>query len=238
MNIQNINVGYSANDGTGDDLREAFIKVNNNFASVQAEVVSIDTIAENLGSGNGIFAQKSDNSLQFKSLQAGAGLSITPSGSSLTISSLPSVDTILAISEDGSLTLGSGIEILRIYGGQNAETRVSPTGNQGDEALFVDVLGEGLVELDPAPKISNHLNANNKDIVGAKTISALNFVGSLQGLVYGIDIRDIDRDFTNLDLGKLSEGVNNTFDLILAFLDFDLGTFSNPIDIDINGGTI
>jgi len=29
MAIQTINIGNIANDGTGDDLREAFIKVNN-----------------------------------------------------------------------------------------------------------------------------------------------------------------------------------------------------------------
>ena len=31
MAIQTINVGAIANDGSGDDLREAFIKVNLNF---------------------------------------------------------------------------------------------------------------------------------------------------------------------------------------------------------------
>ena len=31
MTIQNINIGNIANDGTGDDLREAFRKVNENF---------------------------------------------------------------------------------------------------------------------------------------------------------------------------------------------------------------
>ena len=31
MAVQTINIGNAANDGTGDDLREAFIKVNNNF---------------------------------------------------------------------------------------------------------------------------------------------------------------------------------------------------------------
>ena len=31
MAVTSINVGTLANDGTGDDLREAFIKVNNNF---------------------------------------------------------------------------------------------------------------------------------------------------------------------------------------------------------------
>jgi len=31
MAIQNINLGTYANDGTGDDLRSAFTKVNDNF---------------------------------------------------------------------------------------------------------------------------------------------------------------------------------------------------------------
>ena len=31
MSIETINIGNIANDGTGDDLRSAFIKVNNNI---------------------------------------------------------------------------------------------------------------------------------------------------------------------------------------------------------------
>ena len=31
MPIDRINVGTLANDGTGDDLRQAFVKVNNNY---------------------------------------------------------------------------------------------------------------------------------------------------------------------------------------------------------------
>lgn len=30
----NVNVGSSANDGTGDDLRSAFIRVNENFSNI------------------------------------------------------------------------------------------------------------------------------------------------------------------------------------------------------------
>ncbi len=33
-NFANVNVGSSANDGTGDTLRDAFISVNNNFSNV------------------------------------------------------------------------------------------------------------------------------------------------------------------------------------------------------------
>jgi hypothetical protein len=36
MAIEIINVGSSANDGTGDTVREAFIKVNDNFAQAGA----------------------------------------------------------------------------------------------------------------------------------------------------------------------------------------------------------
>ena len=40
MAVQTINIGNAANDGTGDDLREAFIKVNNNFADLEAVQVT------------------------------------------------------------------------------------------------------------------------------------------------------------------------------------------------------
>jgi len=35
MAITRINVGTLANDGTGDDLRQAFVKVNNNFDELE-----------------------------------------------------------------------------------------------------------------------------------------------------------------------------------------------------------
>ena len=37
MSIETINIGNIANDGTGDDLRSAFIKVNNNFKHIVME---------------------------------------------------------------------------------------------------------------------------------------------------------------------------------------------------------
>lgn len=51
MPIQTINIGTSANDGTGDPLRTAFQKVNNNFAYIQTsssnitEAVTLDDTA-------------------------------------------------------------------------------------------------------------------------------------------------------------------------------------------------
>lgn len=66
--LQTINLGSYANDGTGDDLRTAFEKVNINFGLLFAEA-SVNS-AINLGNGVGIFAQKNLDTvnLEFKSL--------------------------------------------------------------------------------------------------------------------------------------------------------------------------
>lgn len=68
MTIQTINIGGYANDGTGDDLRTAFEKVNANFALLGTTLSIIN--GTNLGSGVGVFAQRNNNTLnlEFKTL--------------------------------------------------------------------------------------------------------------------------------------------------------------------------
>jgi len=68
MPIQTINLGNYANDGTGDDLRTAFLKVNANFQLVGATLGIIS--GENVGSGVGIFKRRDNDNLtlEFKSL--------------------------------------------------------------------------------------------------------------------------------------------------------------------------
>ena len=66
MDLQNINLGQYANDGTGDDLRTAFQKVNANFALLNDNVnISNGT---NLGTGIPIFKQRNSANLEFKTV--------------------------------------------------------------------------------------------------------------------------------------------------------------------------
>lgn len=90
--METIILGRYANDGTGDDLRTAFTKVNNNFASLEAsEVVNGD----NLGTGVGIFAQKGNMLLQFKSLTSTDGsVVITPSANTINLQAQLTSDNI------------------------------------------------------------------------------------------------------------------------------------------------
>jgi hypothetical protein len=84
--LQTINLGSYANDGTGDDLRTAFEKVNINFGLLFAEA-SVNS-AINLGSGTGIFAQKNPGTvnLEFKTLTStNASMSITQTATTVNL---------------------------------------------------------------------------------------------------------------------------------------------------------
>ena len=76
MTIQNINIGQFANDGTGDDIREAFRKINENFDELDLRETE-STTASNLGTGTAIFNSKVGDDLQFKTLAAGDKIAIT-----------------------------------------------------------------------------------------------------------------------------------------------------------------
>jgi len=117
MPIQTINLGNYANDGTGDDLRTAFEKVNANFNFLNVENT---TSAQNLGAGEFIFAQKSGNTLQFKSLFAGQNITLSADGSTITISGSGNLQS------ESTPTLGGNLNMngFNIVGGGNIEATI------------------------------------------------------------------------------------------------------------------
>lgn len=66
MSIQEINLGQYANDGTGDDLRTAFQKVNANFVLLNNNVNISGGL--NKGNGTGVFKQRTGANLDFRTL--------------------------------------------------------------------------------------------------------------------------------------------------------------------------
>ena len=104
MTIQTINLGNYANDGTGDDLRVAFTKVNANFAALDASAAIANGV--NVGTGIGIFFAKDTTNLQFKSL--------TSTNSSVTISSTANTVNLAAVTQlqsDLTPTLGANLNL-------------------------------------------------------------------------------------------------------------------------------
>jgi hypothetical protein len=72
MARQNINIGSSANDGTGDPLRTAFDKINDNFIELYGTDGDSNTLAGNLDiNGHNIISSRSNEDIRI--LPAGTG---------------------------------------------------------------------------------------------------------------------------------------------------------------------
>ena len=117
MTIQTINLGNYANDGTGDDLRVAFTKVNENFAALDASAAIANGV--NVGTGVGIFFAKDTTNLQFKSL--------TSTNSSVTISSTGNtvnLEAVTRLQSDLTPALGANLNLNNhyVYGGDIQST--------------------------------------------------------------------------------------------------------------------
>jgi hypothetical protein len=118
MTLQIINLGNYANDGTGDDLRTAFEKVNGNFDILRFEIAG----ATNLGNGTGLFAQKNaiDPFLEFKSLTSlDTSVEISSTATTVNLKAMTVVETDTAPILGGDMELnghtikasnGGGIE--------------------------------------------------------------------------------------------------------------------------------
>lgn len=107
MAIQPINVGNVVNDGSGDDLRTAFVKVNNNFVELDIRHGE-QNIASNVGTGTGLYKDKVGVNLEFKSINAGTGINLVSDANTITISNsddplLNQINTLLNTYDFGKI---------------------------------------------------------------------------------------------------------------------------------------
>ncbi len=236
MALQLINIGFAANDGTGDDLREAFIKVNNNFEELELRDYE-ETSAVNLGTtGEGIFSNIVNYQLQFKKLVAGDDVSLTATDTSIIIDANGGLKTVTVSADVGVPLELTETAALNIVGGNDITTRIVG-GN-----LVVEY--DGLSELsgDLTPQLGGDLDGQGFDLTNIGEIDAAqvtgSFVGNLTGLVYGIDIRTVGRYFTNYwDFGVIDGTYTNVIDWLIADSDFDFGSMTNPTMRTIDGGS-
>jgi hypothetical protein len=241
MTIQTINVGNIANDGTGDDLREAFIKVNNNLLYLENAAQEPAIEGNNLGgAGEGIYASKDSNTLNFKELIGGSNISLSSNNSSITINSEGGISDILVLTDEGSLTLNAPSPHVQINGGSVITTRTVPASN----TVFVDLADEGVLAHDTSPRLSTKLEARGYNINNAGTVSADKFDGPLEGTVYDIDIRDINAYFdNNWDFGKIVQTrIASFLDYLVLKEDLDFGPIDDAdtgfVEFDVDLGTL
>ena len=208
MAIQDINVGLLANDGTGDDLREAFIKVNTNFDDLDLRVAGFTEItAENIGdAGYGIFAQEVSNTFQFRKLLVDPLYSDTMS---------------IRISDDGNnVYLSSSAAYTRLTDGTTSAV-VSPT-------TFITINGTGATQatvaggVAPSITIDSLLSRETAPALGA-TLDADNNAISNVASLNDITASQLDQAL-KWDFGGLLRGRTSILDFVLNSINVDFGT--------------
>ena len=208
MAIQDINVGLLANDGTGDDLREAFIKVNTNFDDLDLRVAGFTEItAENIGdAGYGIFAQEVSNTFQFRKLLVDPLYSDTMS---------------IRISDDGNnVYLSSSAAYTRLTDGTTSAV-VSPT-------TFITINGTGAAQatvaggVAPSITIDSLLSRETAPALGA-TLDADNNAISNVAALNDISASQLDQAL-KWDFGGLLRGRTSILDFVLNSINVDFGT--------------
>lgn len=218
MAIQTINVGLLANDGTGDDLREAFIKINQNFDEIDLRTES--TIATNVGeSGYTIFQTQVDNELFFRPLAVDPlypgtmELRVSDDGNTLYLRSTQATIRFT----DGTNTLSSSVEQVVTFTGTEA-ARITVDNNT--RTVTVDSqLGR-----ETAPVLGASLDASNNAI---SNVSLFN----------GIAAAEFDKVF-GWDFGSVSSTRTSIWDFFVNTIDIDFGTILDPATGVVDFGSI
>ena len=215
MAIQTINIGTIANDGTGDDLREAFVKVNNNFTELDTRDPE-KTTAANLGSaGEGVFKQLNGAELQFKKLIAGTATTLVSDGNAITINSTATgLPQLQVFADNNNITLNNANTSLTLAGGNLVTTNLTDS--------TITISAETSLFTEATPRLGANLDGNQKEITNTSDIKSN---------VYGIDIRNIAgvEPYLKLDSG---EAFPTTFSNSLDYLMFNLS-----IDFDDGSNT-
>jgi len=222
MAVQLINIGNIANDGTGDDLREAFIKTNANFEELDLRDDE-KTTATNLGdSGQGLFVQRLNYDLQFKKIVGGAGLTLSVTDDNITINNNKVYDlTQTAVSDNNYVTKQYDFEDARILYNNVYDTLEDLPSATTYHGLFAHVHSTGgayyshggaWIELalksdipeisdDTTPQLGGDLDGGGYDITNVNDITINgNFFGGTTGTHTGEVIGEVTGDVTgNLD---------------------------------------
>jgi hypothetical protein len=222
MSILQINLGNYANDGTGDDLRTAFEKVNANFSEINlTHVIS----AENLGGGIPLFYDKVNNILRFRSIVGGNNISLIYDNDEITIST---VNLLSSVEADPAPKLGGNLDInsWQIYGNGSIDIvgEIIATSFTGSvignvTGTVSDISNHNLADLgdvDPTtPQVGQVLSWNGAAWIPGESGGSSNIGSEYDFGILNVSPTDplqLALQFTPIDFDTIPYPSNNTLD--------------------------
>lgn len=230
MAINPINVGNAANDGTGDDLREAFIKINQNFQL-------LDGIAEQVGSNLGssgaeVYSTTTNNTLYFRRLVSGNNIQLTQLDNTIVVENTMPESRFTIVTNSGSMISGAGIN----YNILGADA-ITVSANENTKTITIT----GSLLQDTTPELGGNLAGNNRNITGinALTATTVNATNLLTTNIGGVNYQErLGRYITSFDLGELDQPVESILDWVILQTGIDFGTIATPSVGDVDFGSI
>jgi len=253
-----VNVGLVANDGTGDDLRNAFLKINGNFLYL-GNRLGTDPSGTNLGStGESVFKEVVDFQYRFRKIDADGNLHVRLVGDVITLEFKPNTSVDFHgqnITNAGSVTATSFTGNLS----GNVTGNVSGNAHTVDNGVYTtgDQTIGGVKTFNS--RINGDINGNahtvdngvytsgNQTIDGFKTFTQP-ITGLLSGNVTGlirspgqtayVDVSNLERRINTFDYGVINPVFVDPISYYLYAVGTDMGTFNNPSEFSIDAGTI
>ena len=253
-----VSVGQVANDGTGDNLREAFLKINGNFLYL-GNRLGTDPSGANVGTtGESVFKEVVDFQYRFRKIDADGNLHVRLVGDVITLDFRPnSAVNFLGqnITNAGSVTATS------FTGPLTGNVTGTVTGNAGSVTNGVYTTGDQTISgvktfnstitgsvTGNAGTVTNGVYTNgNQTIDGFKTFTQP-ITGLLSGNVTGlirspnetayVDVSNLERRINTFDYGVINPVFVDPISYYLYAVGTDMGTFNNPSEFSIDAGTL
>lgn len=234
MTIETINVGLAANDGTGDDLREAMIKINNNFTELD---IRANQTGANLGSaGTEVYKNSDTNTLYFRRLLAGTYISLVQNENSIVVNNSMPLSSYAISTNSGSITAGHSVNYNII--GADA---ITVSANENTKTITVT----GSLQQDTTPVLGASLDANNFNITNVNNLTVASLLAT--GItstnftttnISGVNFQErLGRYITGFDFGNLDDNNYSILDWVINQVGVDFGSFVSPTpgDVDLGG---
>jgi hypothetical protein len=217
MALEQINVGNTINDGTGEDLRDAFIKINQNFQEL--DILS----ATNLGtSGAEVYAGVTNGVANFRKLVAGNNITLDELANTIVINGAATDSRFTITGDTSSLIAGNGIN-LSIQGANGIVVGA-------DENSKTITITGGISSL------NQPLDASNNDIYNVGSLTTNNVIPTnINGFDYDAVI---GRYIEGFDFGTFNVTSSSILDWVINEIGVDLGTFTAPSSVLIDLGNI
>ena len=171
MARQNINIGSSANDGTGDPLRTAFDKINDNFVELYGGDNDINTLDANLDVNNFAITTGVTN----------GDITVTPNGTgSIKLGAMKFVGTTMSSDDSTQITIAENIQTTGTLNVAGAATITGATTLSTSLALASGATVTGILD---------------EDAMGSDSATALATQQSIKAYV-DAQVTAADLDFT------------------------------------------